>query len=526
MLKKGNYIVIDDTEAIFSKIDNCKQLDPVFIEACSNYLSKLKLLLNKAFDKKVNINVFSRSEVERVLQSRMTNELEKDKNTICICLDRFLLNNLENTKIYKRRFFRFHICRLFNDTKIPRLGSKPFLKQLETLQQLISNLKNKQIIIVDDGIFSGGTIKSFLQLLSTKGIKTKIKKVIIFVGNHKHLKNFVSFPIEIINSFNDLHDWINTRDFSPLGGKILAVNKNGHSSLAIPYLYPWSAGNNANLEMSPHFFSASKDIIREFQKLAKIYEISHNKQLTFKKFVENNFPLPTDFKKNIAVSTNDSIVKYLDNCVKLIQKEQNRHVVIFDMDGVLYQLDGNNNGYSGSTLEKAVLINAKNFIKRREGCINDQANIVLTNGLKDTVGLSAYLSRRYGISRLEYFNSVWNINPSRVINDSIDITIIISALKQNSQLKLILLTSAPQIWTQRVLKYLKLSNFFESIYTGEQFDQKKRIFKMLVKRYKPKNIISVGNQFDSDIKPAQKLGMDALFIKTPSDLRRFSSKLI
>jgi len=278
--------------------------------------------------------------------------------------------------------------------------------------------------------------------------------------------------------------------------------------------------------MSPHFLTVSKNIIKEFQKLIRIYEHSHNEQLTFRKFVENNFPLPTDFKKNIVASANDSIARYLNSCVKLIQGEQNRHVIIFDMDGVLYQLDGNANGYSGSSLEKAVLMNAKNFIKKRESYTNDQADIVLRNGLKDTVGLSAYLSRRYGISRLEYFNYVWDINPSKVINNSIDVATIISALKQNSQLKLILLTSAPKIWTQRVLKYLKLSNDFESIYSGEQFDQKEEIFKILAKRYKPENIISVGNQPDSDIKPAQKLGMKAFLIKTPRDLRRFPNKLI
>lgn len=524
--KKPQYVLIQDTEAIFSKIDNNSKPNPAFINASSRYLSQLKLLLNEAFEEHVDVNLFTRLETEEALRDRVIKELDNKQNTVCICLDRFLLHDLENIGNYKRRFFRFHICRSLDDKKIPRPGSKPFLKQLNSLKQAIQDLNKKQFIIVDDGIFSGGTIRYFLKLLSSRNIKSTIRKIIIFVGNHKLLENFNLAPIEIINSFDNLYDWISTRDFSPFGGKILRAN-NGGLALTTPYIYPWSDGANASLNMSPHFFTISERMIREFKKLIKIYEgFNNNKQLTFKKFIENNFALPMDVKNNIKVSSNDSIEKYLDNCIDLIHEEQNRQVIIFDMDGVLYQLDGKNNNYHGSSLEKHVLKNAKQFIKKRERGSDVQANTMLKSGLRNPIGLSAYLARRYGISRLEYFNYVWNINPSRVIGNDKNIAKIIATLKRNPKLKFILLTSAPKIWTEKVLKHLKMFNFFESIYTAEQFGHKEEIFKMLAKRYKPKNMISVGNQFDDDIKPAKKLGMKTFLVNTPEDLKHITAKML
>ena len=41
---------------------------------------------------------------------------------------------------------------------------------------------------------------------------------------------------------------------------------------------------------------------------------------------------------------------------------------IFDMDGTLYQIDGKDTGYKGSSLEKKVNENALRLIQDREAC--------------------------------------------------------------------------------------------------------------------------------------------------------------
>lgn len=528
MVKNQKYILIQDTEGVFSRISgNTKvQFSLSFTKAIENYLITLKSSLRTAFNNAVDIQTYSWFQIEKTMLYKVTRELEANSNAVCICLDRFLLTDIETSDAYRQRFFRFEICRSLDDKKIPRQGSMSFPKQLATLRKSMPELDNKQLIIVDDGIFSGGTVKEFLKLLSVNGIKASIKKVICFVSNKDRLKDFPLIPLEVIKPVKNLYDWVNTRDFSPFGGKILYASINNKDYSSIPYLYPWSYGDSASLSLSPHLFTVSRNMIRAFKELVIIYEgESGNKQLIFKNVVRHGFSLPTNLRVNLPIDINDSVTKYLDSCVELIEEEQNRQVAIFDMDGVLYQLDGKNNGYHGSALEKIVLENAKTFIKTKENCNSAQVNAILKIGLADTIGLSSYLSRRYGISRLDYFNCVWNMSPEKIIRKANKVAEIKTLLKRNPQIKLILLTSAPRVWTRKVINYLGIDKFFESIYTGEQYGQKEEIFTLLAGRYKPQNIISIGNQYQTDIKPAKELGMHVFEVTTPKDLKKLSNDL-
>lgn len=528
--KKLKYVLLQDTKVVFSKISGKTKttFKTAFINAIDNYLIELVSSLSMIFDNKINIQVYSESQVKKTLQLKVIKELRIDPKAVCICLDRFLLDGLETVTDYQQRFFRFHLCRSFDGKKLPRQGKMSFLKQIEIIIQSITDLDNKHLIIIDDGIFSGGTIKKFFKLLSKKNNKASVKKIIVFICNEKSLKNFALFPLEVIKPKKNLYDWINIRDFSPFGGKILATSKNNQIHTSIPYLYPWSDGADANLNMSSQLFTVSEKMIKAFKKLVATYEnTSTNKPLTFKELVKNGFPLPNNLEKNIPISVNDSVIEYLDRCIKLIQIEKNRQVVIFDMDGTLYLLDNKHNTYHGSTLENVVLQKAMSFIKVREDCSDSQANAILKIGLTNPVGLSTYLSKRYGISRIKYFNFVWNINPAKIIekHSHNQTKKTISLLKRKSRLKIVLLTSTPKIWAYKVLKYLEIDKLFESIYTGEQYNQKEEIFTLLAGRYKSENIISIGDQYQTDIEPAQKLGMRTLHVKTPKDLKQLFSIL-
>lgn len=521
MIKRPKYILTQDLGIIFSSIGgNVKApLNPSFSKVIDTYMKTAVSSLSAAFNNQVEIQTYSIFQVEERLQERVINELGDDPNTVCICLDRFLLTDIETSDIYNGRFFRFGICRSFDGTTIPRQGSMLFSNQLENLKRAIPQLDQKQLIIVDRGIFSGKTIKEFLELLSNTDIKAPVKKIICFVSDQKTLKDSTIPSLEVIEPITNLLDWVDVRDFSPFGGRTLLSTKHNRVSAAIPYLYPWSDGANASLNMSPKLFTVSKNMIQAFKELLTAYERrNYNKPLLFKELVKNDFPLPSNLERSIRVSLNDSVVKYLDLCLKLIQREQNRPIAIFDMDGTLYELDGIDKGYSGSTLDKTVQANAKNFIRLRENCTTIQADTILQAGLADSIGLSAYLSRRYGINRVEYFNEVWNISPVGIIQYGDDTAETISALKERPELKLILLTSAPQVWVRLVLSHLGVSQFFESIYSGEQYGRKEEIFALLAGRYNPENIISVGEQYETDIQQAQKLGIHTFQVTNPKDL--------
>lgn len=206
--------------------------------------------------------------------------------------------------------------------------------------------------------------------------------------------------------------------------------------------------------------------------------------------------------------------------MKKIRLNQNQKIFIFDLDGTLYQLDGKNNGYPGSTLEKQVNKNILQYIRNRELCAEKIAKKIFNQAIVDPVGASQYLSNRYEITRSEYFNIVWDINPQNIVKNYNLAQKTISNINPN--IILILLTSAPEIWTKRVLSFLSINDKFEKIITGEKFKFKYEVFQELSRKYQPNNITSIGDQYTTDIQPAEVLGFKYLLIQKPEDITNLS----
>jgi len=191
--------------------------------------------------------------------------------------------------------------------------------------------------------------------------------------------------------------------------------------------------------------------------------------------------------------------------------------IIFDMDGTLYQIDGNDAGYAGSTLERTVWQNAKSFIQETEGYSAAEAEALVQEGLKSPVRLGEFLCERYQITRTEYFEIVWNISPIGIV---LNFEIAVNVIRQlkSMEVELILLTGAPTVWQQTVLAYLGLEDHFSEIYTADTFKNKKEIFEKLALRFPPSNTLSVGDQLHTDIEPAAEVGLQTLHVKSPNDL--------
>lgn len=198
-------------------------------------------------------------------------------------------------------------------------------------------------------------------------------------------------------------------------------------------------------------------------------------------------------------------------------KTENK-ILITDMDGTLYRLNSKNNQYSGSSLESAVLSNAKSFILGRKFCTEDQVDNVIAAGLSDSIGLSSYIQKTYGSTRNEYFDEVWNINPDGMLTDYEDAVATIRELSAKNIL--ILLTSSGKVWQEQVCEYLEITDLFSKKYTAEDFSSKDEIFARLSRLYDPTQIISIGDQFKTDIEPAAKYGIQTLWVKEPKDIIR------
>lgn len=193
--------------------------------------------------------------------------------------------------------------------------------------------------------------------------------------------------------------------------------------------------------------------------------------------------------------------------------------IIFDMDGTLYQIDGQTTGFVGSSLEVAILHNALAYIQEYEDCTVEVAQAVLTEALADPVGVSRFLSQKYQIKRVDYLNQVWQVSPTEVVQNFEAAVNIVKRLKEKNA-RLILLTSAPAIWQQIVCSFIGVLNEFDEIYTAEMFSSKEEVFLQLATRYEPATILSVGDQLATDIKPAQQFGIQTLWIQSPADLEK------
>ena len=90
-------------------------------------------------------------------------------------------------------------------------------------------------------------------------------------------------------------------------------------------------------------------------------------------------------------------------------------VIVFDMDGTLYLLDGDNNGFTNSTLQQQVLLKSIEFIRKRDQCSEVEALRILDEARNNSVGISVGLAQRYGITREDYFNVAWDIEPGGIV---------------------------------------------------------------------------------------------------------------
>lgn len=201
-----------------------------------------------------------------------------------------------------------------------------------------------------------------------------------------------------------------------------------------------------------------------------------------------------------------------------------KSIIVFDLDGTLYSLLNNADevsGYPGSLLQKIVQMNARRLVVKRKLCNLNDVDTLMKKANLDPIGISQYLSNNFGISRDEYFNEVWNINPKKLILFDPRIKILLSELKQKNTL--ILLTSAPRVWQQNIFMSLSLDNIFTKIYTGDTFKTKIDIFKQIKSNYSTQQLISFGDQVETDIVPAYKLGYQTCLVKNSQDIIDFFS---
>ena len=190
---------------------------------------------------------------------------------------------------------------------------------------------------------------------------------------------------------------------------------------------------------------------------------------------------------------------------------------IFDMDGTLYETGSVN--FIALNIRK----NSNTFFMEKFGFSNQKAISEYERiKIKYNGEISIGVEKEYGINRHEYFNKVWNFQPSKYIQKDNSLKELFEKIKG----KVAILTTSPRVWAERVLNYLEILEFFkDSLFTGEPDVRKPdlKAFQQVIDYFKilPNNIYFIGDQEDMDIIPAKKLGMKTIIVGKESKYADF-----
>lgn len=188
-------------------------------------------------------------------------------------------------------------------------------------------------------------------------------------------------------------------------------------------------------------------------------------------------------------------------------------LLIFDLDGTLYQFKAGS--FRDSGLNKKVRENLVELISNLDNCPLSQAeDKMLSLEKKYREHFSLAMEDTYGMDRFEYFAKVWNIPAKGYIKPNENLRN--SLLNLKDKYELVVISDAPRIWVENVLKELNIIDLFSQVFTGEGDIRKAfgNSFKAIIAKlgYLPDQVISIGDQEETDIKPAKELGIKTIFI--------------
>ncbi len=192
--------------------------------------------------------------------------------------------------------------------------------------------------------------------------------------------------------------------------------------------------------------------------------------------------------------------------------------LIFDLDGTLYDFRGEDSqraSFGQSTFYAEIKERAYAFLSRKQS-INESSAVELYNKIKDKWNgeVSIGVEKDLGIDRYEFFENVWNLDPSKFV-DANNLRPIFSEIEKEN-LKVVILTASPRVWALKALKHLGLESYGNRLFTGEPDIRKPdpEAFMNVCRtlRIKPEECISIGDQVTTDIIPAKSLGMKTIFV--------------
>lgn len=188
-------------------------------------------------------------------------------------------------------------------------------------------------------------------------------------------------------------------------------------------------------------------------------------------------------------------------------------LIIFDMDGVLYNFKDSSNANKSifcTPFYQEVQERGIRFIVKKLSISIEEANRIRSSlFMKYNSNISIALENEYGISKREYFETVWNIDVSKYVNKDPYLKGFLSNIKS----KKALLTSAPKIWADKVLKQLGIYKSFDALWFGDDEIKKpnKIAYLQVINSFnvKPKNVLVIDDEIKC-LEQAKNLGINIM----------------
>lgn len=223
-MERAPYVISEDIEVLLKEWAKTHKFrvpnDDCFKELRQEFQKKLEKIFGKG-----NVDMISSQELKKGMKE---------------LIDRAGLPAVSMDRVYVRTTPSIEVSRVvdksLNDYGIaPRFGALPFNQQLIEIRK-----KFKEIVLVDDVIFSGKVISEIIFLLNKIGVKVPVVVAGVTIGKGaKALKKKTGTEILTVRYYEKVIDEICERDFYPgvpLSGRLIAGEK---VEIGAPYFLPF-----------------------------------------------------------------------------------------------------------------------------------------------------------------------------------------------------------------------------------------------------------------------------------------------
>jgi hypothetical protein len=182
-------------------------------------------------------------------------------------------------------------CGWVNRSETPSIA-----QQLETLR--LSGVK--EVVLVDDIIFSGGVIKMIVNLLLTIGIQVPLVCAGIGIAEGIRCISGANREVRCVRIFDQVVDEVCERDFypgTPLSGRLLA----GGMNVGVPYIFPFGNPEDWASIPSVHAMPFSKFCLNQTILLFEEVEVCSGREILCQDLGRKVFSLPTNGVRYVDV---------------------------------------------------------------------------------------------------------------------------------------------------------------------------------------------------------------------------------